>query len=235
MTALTALVDYGAGNLHSVHKALLHAGFNVVLTDDPAEAERAAVLVLPGQGHFRQVMEAFLKSGFEPVVRAHLAAGKPFLGICVGLQLLMQTSEEAPGLPGLGVLPGTVKRFPRGVSVPQMGWNQLSLQGRPPLLENVPEGAFVYFANSYYVDFTTDLPGATTTDLPGATTGDLPGATTTYGGVTFKSAVCDGPLNAVQFHPEKSQGVGLRILKNFRRSLEPDIQTGTSRALEARG
>ena len=195
----TALIDYGAGNLHSVHKALLRAGFDAVPTDDPAVAADAAVLVLPGQGHFRQVMEAFLSSGFEPVVRAHLAARKPFLGICVGLQLLMQRSEEAPGLPGLGVLQGTVKRFPRGVSVPQMGWNQLHPQGRPPLLDGVAEGAFVYFANSYYVEFATNLPGATTR----------------YGGVTFKSAVCDGPLNAVQFHPEKSQDVGLRVLKNF--------------------
>ena len=208
-----ALVDYGAGNLHSVHKALTLAGFEVVLTDDPAVAARAPVMVLPGQGHFRQVMEAFLSSGFEPVVRAHIAAQKPFLGICVGLQLLMQASEEAPGVPGLGVLAGTVKRFPHGVSVPQMGWNQLELHGRPPLLNGVPDGAFVYFANSYYVDFTTDLPGATTT----------------YGDVTFKSAVCDGPLNAVQFHPEKSQSVGLRVLKNFYRSVE----TGVPQALEA--
>lgn len=204
----TALVDYGAGNLHSVHKALAVAGFDVVSTQDPAEAEQAAVMVLPGQGHFRQVMEAFLSSGFEPIVRAHLAGQKPFLGICVGLQLLMRGSEEAPGVPGLGVLQGEVKRFPHGVSVPQMGWNQLTPRGRPPLLEGVPEGSFVYFANSYYVDFATDLPGATTS----------------YGGVVFQSAVCDGSLNAVQFHPEKSQSVGLRILKNFYCSVHGSVQ-----------
>lgn len=197
----TLLVDYGAGNLHSVYKALVKAGFEVCLSQNPNDGVDADVMVLPGQGHFRQVMEAFLVSDFEPVVRAHIAAQKPFLGICVGLQLLMLESEEAPGVPGLGVIDGVVKRFPPGeVSVPQMGWNQLSLQGEPELLKDVPKGAFVYFANSYYVDFAEDLPGATTK----------------YGPVTFKSAVSAGALNATQFHPEKSQGVGLRILENFR-------------------
>ena len=199
-----ALIDYGAGNLHSVHKALERSGrelnMEVTTTADPAEAARADALVLPGQGHFRQVMEAFLESGFEPVVRAHLAAERPFLGICVGLQLLMNASEEAPGVPGLGVLAGTVKRFPKGASVPQMGWNQIFKTGEPALLEGVADGAFVYFANSYYVAF-----------------GDprVPGATTDYGGVSFQSAVSHGTLCATQFHPEKSQAVGLRVLTNF--------------------
>ena len=198
----TVLIDYGAGNLHSVHKALGAAGFSVAVTADPAEAAGADALVLPGQGHFRQVMEAFLSSGFEAVVRNHIVSEKPFLGICVGLQLLMRGSEEAPGVPGLGVLGGQVRRFPdKEVSVPQMGWNQLEPSGNPPLLEGVEAGAFAYFANSYYVDFDSDLPGATTR----------------YGAVTFKSAVSDGPLNATQFHPEKSQRVGLRILENFQR------------------
>ena len=106
------LIDYGASNLHSVHKALEQAGFTVVLTDSPEKAAAADVLISPGQGHFGQVMEQFLASGFEPVVRAHLASGKPFLGICVGLQILMDASEEAPNVPGLGLLPGVVKRFP---------------------------------------------------------------------------------------------------------------------------
>ncbi len=194
-----AVIDYGAGNLHSVHKALERSGAAVTITADPAAAAGADALVLPGQGHFRQVMEAFLESGFEPVVRAHIAAERPFLGICVGLQLLMGESEEAPGVPGLGVLAGTVKRFPKGASVPQMGWNQITKTGDPKLLEGVPDGAFVYFANSYYVDFGDDVPGATTE----------------YGGVTFKSAVSAGQLHATQFHPEKSQAVGLRVLSNF--------------------
>lgn len=195
-----ALIDYGASNLHSVHKALSHSGTPVTIASTAHEAADADALVLPGQGHFRQVMEAFLASGFEPLVRAHIAAGKPFLGICVGLQLLMQSSEEAPGTPGLGLLEGTVKRFPKGASVPQMGWNQIYKSGDPALLQRVPDGAFVYFANSYYADFSDAR---------------VPGATTEYGGVSFKSAVSHGTLFATQFHPEKSQGIGLTILETF--------------------
>ena len=197
----TALIDYGAGNLHSVHKALQRAGLNVTLTADPEVAADADALVLPGQGHFRQVMEAFLASGFEPVVRRHLAEERPFLGICVGLQLLMERSEEAPGVMGLGALKGEVRRFnDSSVSVPQMGWNQIYPYGEPPLLAGIPAGAFVYFANSYYVDFAADIPGATTQ----------------HGAVRFKSAVSRGHLHAAQFHPEKSQHIGLSILENFR-------------------
>ncbi len=195
-----ALLDYGASNLHSVYKALQKSGAEVEIAADPAVVERVDALVLPGQGHFRQVMEAFLASGFEGVVRAHIVAEKPFLGICVGLQLLMDGSEEAPGVPGLGLLPGTVKRFPKGVSVPQMGWNQLFKTGDPALLEGIPDGAFAYFANSYYVEFEDE---------------SVPGATTEYGGVSFKSAVSAGQLYATQFHPEKSQAVGLKVLANF--------------------
>ncbi len=197
----TLLIDYGAGNLHSVHKALIKTGFDVTVSSDPQQATTADVLILPGQGHFRQVIESFLASGFEPIVRKHIQQNKPFLGICVGLQLLMESSEEAPGVKGLSIIPGQVKRFPdTKVSVPQMGWNQINKHGNPALLADIPEGAFVYFANSYYVDFED---------------ASLAGATTTYGDITFKSAVSAGPLNATQFHPEKSQVVGLRILKNF--------------------
>ncbi len=204
----TVLIDYGAGNLHSVYKALQKAGFSVLMTSHPTDAKDADALVLPGQGHFRQVMESFKKSGFESVVRSHLAAQKPFLGICVGLQLLMESSEEAPGVAGLGAIKGHVKRFPEVDSVPQMGWNQISPHGEPKLLEGIPDGAFAYYANSYYVTFDDET---------------LPGATTTYSGVTFKSAVSSGPLNATQFHPEKSQAVGLRILENFRRIAESHV------------
>jgi glutamine amidotransferase len=133
-------------------------------------------------------------------VRAHLAADRPFLGICVGLQLLLEASEEAPGEPGLGVLPGTVKRFPAGASVPQMGWNELHKVGDSALLQGIEDGAFAYFANSYYAEFET---------------ADV-GAVTRYCGVSFLSAVSLGNLHATQFHPEKSQRVGLSILENFR-------------------
>lgn len=196
-----ALIDYGASNLHSVAKALEHAGFKVTLATDPEQAANAPVMVLPGQGHFGQVMSAFLASGFENVVTKHIETGKPFLGICVGLQLLMERSEEAPDIPGLGIIKGETLRFPEGIdSVPQMGWNQLELSGQPALLKGIPDTSFVYYCNSYYVSFDEDLPGAKTH----------------YAGITFKSAVSKGPLNATQFHPEKSQKIGLTILRNFR-------------------
>lgn len=204
----TVLLDYGASNLHSVYKALQHAGLEPLMSNQPDDARDADALILPGQGHFGQVMASFLASGFEEVVREHLAANKPFLGICVGLQLLMNSSEEAPGVAGLGAIKGTVKRFPGGSdSVPQMGWNELSILGEPPLLDGVDEGAFVYFANSYYVDFAEDLAGSSTT----------------YAGVTFKSAVSRGALNATQFHPEKSQTVGLKVLSNFKQVAEASL------------
>ncbi|MEX2535780.1 MAG: imidazole glycerol phosphate synthase subunit HisH [Trueperaceae bacterium] len=196
----TVLIDYGAGNLHSVHKALLHSGLPVEITADPGRAAEATVLVLPGQGHFGQVMNSFLESGFEPVVRRHLAQQRPFLGICVGLQLLLEGSEEAPDVPGLGMLRGTVRRFPTGMRVPQMGWNRLYKHGDSPLLAGLEDGAYAYFANSYYAHFEADLAGAQTT----------------YGDVRFLSALSAGSLHATQFHPEKSQRVGLHILSNFR-------------------
>lgn len=202
----TILIDYGAGNLHSVYKALLKTGFDVELSNDPQKASQADALILPGQGHFRQVMEEFLASGFEPVVRKHIEEGKPFFGICVGLQILMRSSEEAPEVAGLGILDGDVKRFrDPSVSVPQMGWNEFLSYGEPALLKGIPNGSFAYFANSYYIDFDDAA---------------VAGATTQYGDVTFKSAISKGPLNATQFHPEKSQSVGLKILENFKEIAE---------------
>lgn len=196
------LIDYGAGNLHSVEKALVAAGVGVERSADPERARDADALVLPGQGHFGQVMRSFERSGFAPVVAAHLAQRRPFLGICVGLQLLTRGSEEAPGVDGLGVLDAEVRRFPAGgVSVPQMGWNQIQPLGAPPLLTGIASGSFVYFANSYYVTF----PAGSVID----------GAETTYGETRFLSAVSIGALHATQFHPEKSQTVGLRVLRNF--------------------
>jgi glutamine amidotransferase len=199
----TVLIDYGAGNLHSVAKALVAAGLPAETVADPERALGADVLVLPGQGHFGQVMRSFEASGFEPLVRDHLAAQRPFLGICVGLQLLMEGSEEAPGVDGLGLLAGRVRRFPSGgPSVPQMGWNRVRKVGDPALLADLPDGFHAYFANSYWVDF--DEPG-------------LSGGRTRYGEVEFLSAVSRGAVHATQFHPEKSQRAGLRILRAFGR------------------
>lgn len=197
-----SVIDYGAGNLHSVMKALERAGLQPRRVQRPDEAAGAGALVLPGQGHFGQAMAAFRASGFEPLLREHLAAERPFLGICVGLQLLLEGSEEAPGVAGLGVLPGRARRFRGAVRVPQMGWNQIRRVGEPPLLDGIPDGAYVYFANSFYAPSIVE-------------DGEAPGATTCYGEVTFKSAVSLGNLHATQFHPEKSQRVGLRVLANF--------------------
>jgi len=199
----TVLIDYGAGNLHSVAKALVAAGLPAETIADPERALGAEVLVLPGQGHFGQVMRSFEASGFEPLVRDHLATERPFLGICVGLQLLMEGSDEAPGIDGLGLLAGRVRRFPAGgPSVPQMGWNRVRKVGDPALLADLPDGFHAYFANSYWVDF--DEPG-------------LSGGRTRYGEVEFLSAVSRGAVHATQFHPEKSQRAGLRILRAFGR------------------
>jgi len=212
-----ALIDYGAGNLHSVAKALAAAGVPARRTADPAEAAAADALVLPGQGHFGQVMAAFRASGFEAVVRDHLDAGRPFLGICVGLQLLMEGSEEAPGVAGLGLLPGRVVRFPAGAeSVPHMGWNTLHPWGDSPLLDGIPAGAHAYFAHSYLVAF--DDVDPTSLGGPGApANGEVAGAFTQHGPTRFLSAVSRNAVHATQFHPEKSQRVGLRVLSNFAR------------------
>lgn len=207
------LIDYGAGNLRSVAKAMAAAGVPVVRSDRPSDAVGADALVLPGQGHFGQVMQAFKASGFEKVVREHLYAGRPFLGICVGLQLLMEGSEEAPGVPGLGLLPGRVARFPVSeVSVPHMGWNALQPVGDPPLLAGVPAGSYAYFAHSYVVSFgEQDDAGEGRTTLPPGSSG----AVTEYGPTRFLSAFSRGAVHATQFHPEKSQAVGLAVLANF--------------------
>jgi len=196
----TVVIDYGAGNLHSIARALAHVGCAVRVESDPASARRADLLVLPGQGRFGQVAKAFRASGFEPLVRDHIAADRPFLGICVGLQLLLDSSEEDPGARGLGVVRGRVRRFADDVPVPQMGWNELVAVGEGALFAGVPGGSYAYFANSYYA--APDL--------------DAPGAVTTYGATRFLSAFSLGNLHATQFHPEKSQDVGLRILANVR-------------------
>lgn len=201
MSGKTVLVDYGSGNVRSAHRALERAGLDVAVSNDPASLDGAAAVVVPGQGHFRQVMEAFRASGFEAPLLAAIERGVPLLGICVGMQLLCEGSEEAPGVPGLGVLRGMVRRFEGDVSVPQMGWNSIDRVGDAPILRDVPCPAYVYFANSYYVPLDVDVEC---------------GAITEYG-VPFWSAVSHGNVHAAQFHPEKSGPVGLQILRAFRK------------------
>jgi imidazole glycerol-phosphate synthase subunit HisH len=195
----TLLIDYGSGNLRSCAKSLEVTGFDLQVSSDPSNAKHADALVLPGQGHFRQVMESFLDSGFEHAVRAHIQAGKPFLGICVGMQILFDSSDESE-IPGLGILKGKILKFPKTeLAVPQMQWNTLETVGSSPLMQNLGAKPFAYFVHSYYAPLELGLNGAKTD----------------YG-LDFLSVVSHQNVQATQFHPEKSQKTGLKILENFK-------------------
>jgi glutamine amidotransferase len=194
---LVAVLDYGIGNLRSAQKALEHVGADARLTDDPALVDDAAVVVLPGVGAFGPCMDALARTGLDEVAHQAVASGKPFLGICVGMQLLYERSEEAPQRRGLGVLPGTVRRLPDGVKRPQMQWNVLEVARPSPSLADLPERPWVYFVHSYAPD---DQANAV--------------AFCDYGGKVVAAVERDN-VTAFQFHPEKSGDVGLQILANF--------------------
>ena len=200
------IIDYGMGNLRSVQKAFEQVGCDAVVTADPGVAARADKLVLPGVGAFRDCMHNLEAGGFVAPIREHVAAGKPFLGICLGLQLLFTESEEFGRHQGLGIIPGRVVRFPEGLrdggeslKVPHMGWNRIAIRRASPLYAGIPDGSFVYFVHSYYV--VPDDPRVV--------------ATETGYGQSFCSSIWRDNVMATQFHPEKSQAVGLRMLKNF--------------------
>jgi glutamine amidotransferase len=198
-----AVVDYGMGNLRSVAKALERVGAAVEVTSDAARVAAADAVVLPGVGAFGRCMENLKDAGLESCVREAAASARPFLGICVGMQILFEESEEFGPVAGLGILPGCVRRFApssQELKVPHMGWNQLSLRRGAPHLEGISEGENVYFVHSYYVECESALA-----------------ATVTPYGSEFVSSVWRDNLFAVQFHPEKSQAAGLRILANFAR------------------
>jgi glutamine amidotransferase len=203
---MIAIVDYGMGNLRSVQKGFEKVGFEAVVTADPRVVLQSEKVVLPGVGAFRDCMHNLEQGGFvEPLLRV-IAEGRPFLGICLGLQLLFSESEEFGRYKGLGVIPGRVVRFPVGMvenneklAVPHMGWNQIVFKHRPPVFSGITEGANVYFVHSYYVK--PDDPSVV--------------ATTTGYGIDFCSAIWKDNIVATQFHPEKSQDIGLKILKNF--------------------
>ncbi len=197
---MIAIVDYDAGNIRSVENALNSLGLENVVTDDAAVIRGADRVILPGVGAFGDAMKKLSDRGLTEVIR-EVAATKPFLGICLGLQLLFEESEEAPGVPGLGILPGKIVRIPEGGGrkIPHIGWNDLSMPKESPLFAGVPAGSYVYFVHSFY------LQAGELSDVA---------ATTEYG-VTIHAAVQRGKLCACQFHPEKSGDVGMKILMNF--------------------
>lgn len=222
--APVTIVDYGAGNLASVANAFRYVGAPVVVTSDPERVARAERLVLPGVGSFGRAMDRLKGMGLDEAVRDHVRSGRPFLGVCLGLQLLLSESEEtgspvagrpdsavAGRIPGLGLVPGVVRRLDVApLKVPHVGWNQFwypapspaSIGGAPspgPLFEGVPEGSHVYFVHSYHAD------------------PDDPAVVSAYCdyGIRFACAISRGNIHAVQFHPEKSGPVGLAILRNF--------------------
>ena len=197
---MIAVVDSGSGNLRSVERALAHVGGAPVLTRDPDVVRRADRVVVPGQGAFADCMATMTRSGLGEAVCEVVRSGKPYLGICLGLQILFEDSEEHGPVKGLGLLPGHVVRFPAGpLKVPHIGWNQVAQAGREPLLAGIPEAAHFYFIHSYFA-------------VP-AERGQI--ALTCDYGVPFCAAVRVDNLFACQFHPEKSQAVGLRLLANF--------------------
>lgn len=203
---MIAVVDYGMGNLRSVQKGFERVGFEAVVTSDPRLLEKAEKIVLPGVGAFRDGMANLIQQGLVEPIRRHVAAGRPFLGICLGMQLLFEVSFEFGEHRGLGILPGEVVRFPADMveggerlPVPHMGWNRLSFRAPSPLFRGIADGVEVYFVHSYLV-----VPRD-----PGVVA-----AVTDYG-IEFCSSVVAGNVMATQFHPEKSQEVGLAILRNF--------------------
>lgn len=200
---MIAIIDYGAGNLQSVKKALDYLGEPNLITAKSSEIEAADALVLPGVGSFGDAMQSLTDSGLLETVRAAALSDTPFLGICLGLQLLFPESEELKGVKGLGVLPGKIIKFPgdMGLKIPQIGWNSINIREGCKLYAGVPQNAYVYFVHSYYLQ---------------AADPEVVAATAEYG-VTFHASVADEAhrLYATQFHPEKSGAVGLRILRNF--------------------
>ncbi len=198
---MIAIIDYGMGNLRSVQKGFQRTGHKTTITNNPVILASAAKVVLPGVGAFRDAIAALQGRNLVEPILSTITAGKPFLGICLGLQLLFERSFEDGEYRGLGVIPGDVVRFDLSPNfkVPHMGWNQVIFKRRPPIFAGIGEGAYFYFVHSYYVRPRDAAVIATETDYS----------------QPFCSSIWQGNLFATQFHPEKSQDVGLRVLKNF--------------------
>jgi glutamine amidotransferase len=192
-----AIFDYGAGNLRSVENTLAEIGAAYTLVRDAAGLRAASKIILPGVGHFGQIMRALDEMEARGALAERITAGVPFLGICLGLQALFRDSEEAPGVPGLGLVDGTVRRFPETARVPHMGWNELESRQPSRLLAGVGPRPYVYFAHSYYAPVTDATAAACTYTL------------------AYTALLESGNLFGVQFHPEKSGPLGLEIMRNF--------------------
>jgi glutamine amidotransferase len=199
MPARVAIIDYGVGNLRSVEKAFAVGECEAVISADESVLRSAEKLVLPGVGAFRACMDALAVRGFDALVRERVAEGTPLLGVCVGMQMLFEESEEFGHSLGLGFLRGRVRRFPEPLRVPQVGWNQVEWRKAHALSEGIEGGSFFYFVHSFYCD---------------AEDADVVLGKTEYG-ERYASVVARGNICGVQFHPEKSQAAGLRLLRNF--------------------
>jgi glutamine amidotransferase len=193
---MIAIVDYGAGNLNSVKKAFDHLGAEGMVTDQPEIVATADKVVLPGVGHF-SALQALQRSGLRQALLESAAAGKPFLGICLGMQWLFEGSEECPEIAGAGIFPGRCRKFPSSVKSPHVGWNSLTIKNSSGLLRGVEQGVFVYYTHSFHAPVSNETS-----------------ATSEYG-LEFAGVVERDSIFGVQFHPEKSGDVGLSILKNF--------------------
>lgn len=204
---MITIIDYEMGNLRSVEKAFEKLGYAARVSSNPADLENTDKIVLPGVGAFRDCINNLRAGGFVEPLLQHVAAGKPLLGICVGMQMLFDESEEFGRHQGLGLVPGKVVRFPAGMEeagerlkVPHMGWNTIQIKQDAPIFKGTAEGSYVYFVHSYYCS---------------ADNHDDVAASCRYGEIEFCAAICRDNLMATQFHPEKSQDIGLNIFKNF--------------------
>lgn len=198
---MIAIIDYDAGNLKSVEKALRHLGKETVVTRDPQTILAADQAILPGVGAFGDAMGNLHRFGLVDVIHGFADSGKPFLGICLGQQLFFESSEESPGIKGLGLLPGKIRKLPggTGLKIPHMGWNSLEIMDGKRLFRDIDQGAYVYFVHSYYLEASDPAHVAAVTEY----------------GTRIHAAVEHNNLFACQFHPEKSGETGLQILRNF--------------------
>lgn len=202
---MIAIIDYGVGNLRSVEKAFAFIGHKAIISSDPRQILEAEQVILPGVGAFGKSMDNLTRAGMVPVVQEVVRSGRPFLGICLGLQMLFEASEEYFGtkgqlVPGLGIFKGQVAKFAgTGLKIPQIGWNQFNQVKETPIFHGIPAGSFVYFVHSYYVKPQDEGIIACRTNF----------------GIDYCSGISIDNVHAVQFHPEKSSQIGLKILKNF--------------------